>query len=77
MDVYFQFREVRHACLGRSLAGIDPNTKEIAMLPPYFTKVMEYETISSVLHLTFGELCDRHSHQTSLLLLLLGSIVNH
>ena len=77
MEVHFQFEEFRDAYLGRSLAGLDPNTEEIAILSTYFTERIENYTTISALHLTFGEVCNRNSNQISLSLLLLGSVVYH
>ena len=77
MGTCFQFGEVRDAFLGRVLAGLDPSTEEIAMLPPYFIEGMEDETTRSPLHLTFGAACNSHSNHVSLSLLLLGSIEHH
>ena len=70
MCAYVQFGEVRDAHLGRALAGLDPNGEEIAMSLPSFKEGMENETMSSALHLTFGEVCNKHCNHASLSLLL-------
>lgn len=74
-DVYYLFAEPGDQYLGRCLAGLDPNSIDFAVLPPYFTVGLDNADVTKSMAICFGDLGERY-HCTGLLSILLPSIIH-
>jgi hypothetical protein len=74
-DVYYLFAEPGDQYLGRCLAGLDPNSIDFAVLPPYFTVGLDDADVTESMAICFGDLDERY-HCTGLLSILLPSIIH-
>ena len=61
LDVYWHFSEPGDTCLGRALAGHDPNNSEFNSLPPHFNvdNPMEDEHIGEAMLRMHGPIINR------------------
>ena len=83
LDVYWHFSEPGDTCLGRILAGYDPNSNTFGSLPPHFTidNPAEDEHVNEAMNQMHGPILARFKDSTSnpygILLLFLASVVYH
>jgi hypothetical protein len=85
LDIYWHFAEAGDAFLGRSLAGMDPNSETFGVLPPHFMleDPMANEDIREAMELCFGTILHNwenttDSNPTPILLRCFASLVfNH
>jgi hypothetical protein len=66
LDIYWHLAEVGDAFLGRSLAGMDPNSETFGVLPPHFMleDPMANEDIREAMELCFGTILHNWENTT-------------
>ena len=84
LDVYWHFCEPGDTFLGRSLAGMDPNSERFDILPPHWNmeNPMGDEDIKEAMELCFGRIINNWTKTTdsnpiSILLRCFASMVYH
>ena len=53
-DIYWKFCQIGDQCLGRVIAGLDPNSSTFDTLPPHFIKGLEDENIKEAFDMSFS-----------------------
>lgn len=74
-DVYYLFAEPGDQYLGWCLVGLDPNSIDFAVLPPYFTVGLDDDDVTEAMSICFGDLGE-HYNCSGLLSLLLASMIH-
>jgi hypothetical protein len=83
LDVYWHFSEPGDQYLGRILAGLEPNSAQFAVLPPYWKMVnpMASLPVAEAMQLLYGPILEKYTDTkndpTGLLLRCLASIIHH
>lgn len=75
-DVYFLFAEPGDQYLGQCLAGLDPNLKDFAVLPPHFNVGLEDEDVAQAMSISFADIGDRFEC-TGILAMFLASMIHN
>jgi hypothetical protein len=77
LDIYWQFAKTGDTYLGRCLAGLDPNSSDVSVLPLHWNVAspLEDDNIKEAMQSMYANILQAHPSMTGVLVRMLASVL--